>query len=293
MPKDVAVCFPEKQSLGSLYVAERTFPHLRKWVGEARGKVVVQLEEGRMLGVALGSLGWEGLANTGDSDLSLLMSLDVSTCHFSERSFASATNLAHLAEMRLDYLKIGDSEVRLLRRFSNLKTLWLTGTEITDGGVREFKELPQIENIVLKSTAVSDQGIANMGEIASLRCLNLPAQITDRGLEFLKNFPALTRLDLSFTRVTNEGMKQLSTLPELHELYLNDTTLGDDGLAYLQHLKSLTSLFLSGTRVSDSGLNHFDSCSQLEHLELRDTRATEIGVARLRSKLPNCAIFGP
>lgn len=293
MPKDIAISFPEKQSLGSLYVAERIFPHLRKWVGEARGKVVIKVEDDRMLGVALGSLGWEGLANTGDSDLSLLESLDVSTCHFSERSFASATNLTNLAEMRLDYLKIGDAEIRLLRRFDRLKTMWLTGTEITDGGVRELKEFPRIENIVLKSTAITDQGIANMGEILSLNCLNLPAQISDRGLEFLGNFPALTRLDLSFTKITNEGLKRLAALPALHELYLNDTTLGDDGMLSVPSLKSLSSLFLSGTRVSDAGLNHLESCTQLEHLELRDTRATEIGVARLRSRLPNCAIFGP
>ena len=58
MPKDISVSFPEKQSLGSLYTAEQAFPHLRKWIGEARGKVVVQVSEERMLGVALGSLGW-------------------------------------------------------------------------------------------------------------------------------------------------------------------------------------------------------------------------------------------
>lgn len=293
MTKEVTVCFPEKQSLGSLYTADQAFPHQRKWVGEARGKVMVKCEEDRMLGVALGSLGWEGLAKTEAGELAMLESLDVSTCNFSERSLSSPTDLISLLEIRLDYLKIGDAELRLLRRFTALRTIWLTGTGITDGGLREFKDFPMLCNLVLKSTGVTDQGLANMGAISSLEGLNLPAQITDHGLAYLKFFPAMKRLDLSFTKITSEGLKRLIDVPLLTELYVNDTVLGDDGLQHLQELKSLKSLFLSGTRVSDVGLVHLELCTSLEHLELRDTRATEIGVARLRSRLPNCAIFGP
>lgn len=293
MPNDISVSFPEKQSLGSLYTAETNFPHQRKWIGEARGQVTVRIPDDRMLGVALGSLGWEGLAGTSKTELAAVESLDVSTCQFSERSFASGASLDNLLEIRLDYLKIGDGEVRLLRRFDALRTIWLTGTEITDGGLREFKDFPHIANLVLKSTGVTDQGIANMGLIQSLQGLNLPAQITDQGLEHLKLFPALKRLDLSFTKITNDGLSRLANLPALTELYLNDTTIGDEGLLHLQKIPSLRSVFLSGTRVSDAGLNSLEPCTNLEHLELRDTRATEIGIARLRSRLPNCAVFGP
>ena len=124
MQKEISLSFPEKQSLGSLYTAEQLFPHVRKWVGEARGNVALKYATDRMLGVALSALGWEGLAKTDANQLNLLESLDVSTCQFSQRSFESAQDLKSLLEIRLDYLKVGDADIRLLRRFTSLKTLW-------------------------------------------------------------------------------------------------------------------------------------------------------------------------
>jgi hypothetical protein len=240
-----------------------------------------------MLGVALGSLGWEGVAKTGSAELVFIESLDVSTCHFTERSIGSQSDLSKLAEIRLDYLKIGDAELRLLTRFPLLQTIWLTGTDITDGGLRELQSLAHVSNVVLKSTRVTDQGLANMGTLPSLVGLNLPAAITDAGVLHLKSFPNLRRLDLSYSKITDEGLKALHAVPSLTDLYLNDTAITDDGLKTLAGLTSLQTLFLSGTKVSDVGLNHLDNTANLVHLELRDTKCTEIGVARVRNKLPN------
>ncbi len=39
MNSKLTVTFPEKRYLGSLYTAEEQFPHPRKWIGEARGKM--------------------------------------------------------------------------------------------------------------------------------------------------------------------------------------------------------------------------------------------------------------
>src|ERR1700722_18021818 len=223
MSTEVSLCFPEKQPLGSLYTADQSFPHQRKWIGEARGTVALVIPEGKMLGVALGSLGWEGVAKTEANDLAYLQSLDVSTCHFNDRSLGGQTDLSTLAEIRLDYLKIGDAEVRLLKRFPNLQTIWLTGTDVTDGGLRELQAFDRITNVVLKSTRVTDQGLANMGELRSLCGLNLPAKITDKGMQYLKFFPNLKRLDASYTKISSDGLKPLNMVTGLIELYLNDT----------------------------------------------------------------------
>src|ERR1700729_583404 len=195
MNTEIAVKFPEKHSLGSLYTAERQFPHQRKWVGEARGQLYLSCPADRMLGVALSSGGWEAVAQTNQSELAALKSIDFSTSQFSQRAINSADYLAELLEIRLDFLKISDSEIRLLKNFPLLKTVWLTGTSITDDGMREFQELPSICNLVLKNTTVGDQGLANLGSIPTLAILNLPAQVTDAGLAHLKKCQALTRLD--------------------------------------------------------------------------------------------------
>lgn len=293
MTKEITVCFPEKQSLGSLYTAECQFPHQRKWIGEARGALSLNCPDDRMLGVALGSAGWEALAQTKANELSCLKSIDFSTSQFNERTFHPSVDLGELVEVRLDFLKIGDHELRLLRGLRSLRTVWLTGTSITDGGMREFQQFPVIANLVLKNTAITDQGLANMGDIPTLQILNLPAQITDSGLGYLKCCQSLRRLDLSFTKVTDEGLARLRDLPALSELYLNDTGITDGALQHLVPLKNLRLLFLSGTKISDAGLSALEQMTFLEHIELRDTQATEIGIARLRGRLPECAIFGP
>ncbi|HEY9784442.1 MAG TPA: hypothetical protein V6D17_03500, partial [Candidatus Obscuribacterales bacterium] len=58
-------------------------------------------------------------------------------------------------------------------------------------------------------------------------------------------------------------------------------------------IASLKIIFLSGTKVTDNGLAQLANLPTLEHLELRDTAVSEVGTARIRTKFPNCAVFGP
>jgi Leucine-rich repeat (LRR) protein len=292
MNDQITVCFPQKRSLGSLYTAEEQFPHQRKWVGEARGKVAISCPAGRMLGVALGGFGWEALAEADTAELARLRSIDLSTAQFNDKTLRSTTGaLSELAEMRLDFLKFGDSELVSLRDFPLLKTLWLTGTQVSDGGMPHLGELRALINLVLKNTKVTDGGMESLAKL-SLHSLTLPAQLSDAGVRALSALSTLKRLDLSFTAITNECLQFIAQMPAIEELYLNDTAITDQGLAHLADIKTLKTLFLSGTKVSDASLTQFEQMTSLEHLELRDTGVTEIAIARLRTKLPNCAIFG-
>jgi hypothetical protein len=292
MSSQLTVHFPEKRSLGSLYTAEEQFPHQRKWVGEARGKAVIDCAPGRMLGVALGGSGWEALQEADKSELSHLRSIDLSTAQFNDKTLRSATTaLSGISEIRLDFLRFGDGDLSALKEFRSLRTLWLTGTQVSDSGMESLIKLPALANLVLKNTKVTDSGMSDVSKL-KLSILTLPAQISDSGVRALAAVRSLTRLDLSFTAITDESLKALAVLPALEELYVNDTAITDHALTYLSELKSLKSLFLSGTKVSDASVSSLEKISTLEHLELRDTGVTEIAIARLRTKLPNCAIFG-
>jgi Leucine-rich repeat (LRR) protein len=293
MEKHITVCFPEKSSLGSLYTADRDFPHPRKWIGEAKGKRALVYPEAKMLGVALGAVGWEGLAAANSDELNCLESIDFSTTQFSEKTLRSSTGLLGLMEIRLDFLRFGDKDIDILSIFPTLQTLWLTGTEVSDKGMDNLAKLPALVNLVLKSTTVSDAGLTNLAPLKTLESLTLPAHTGDEGLKNLKELKSLKRLDLSFTKVTDEGLGNLAALPHLQELYLSDTKVTDKGIHHLTKVPSLRVIFLSGTKVSDQALPHMEKLPALEHLELRDTGVTEIGQARLKSRIPECAIFGP
>jgi hypothetical protein len=175
--------------------------------------------------------------------------------------------------------------------FPDLRTVWLTGTQVSDRGIGALCGLPVLLNLVLKNTNITD---AALEKIRSLRLssITLPSQISDSALPALSSIASLKRLDLSSTSVSDQGLAALASLPMLEELYLSDTGVGDAGVVHLAKVKSLKTLFMSGTKVSDAALPLFEAMTWLQHLELRDTGVTEIAVARLRLKLPGCAIFG-
>lgn len=65
--------------------------------------------------------------------------------------------------------------------------------------------------------------------------MNLCAtQVTDSGLEHLKNLIELQSLDISYTDVTDVGAENLMGLNQLNELNLYHTQVTDEGVAKLQ-----------------------------------------------------------
>ena len=289
--------FPAKQSLGSLYLAERSFPHQRQWIGDAKGPVTLNLPENKSLGIALGQLGAGGLSTLSADEATLFTSLDFSASYFNDKTVQSAPGLSvslpNLTELRLDFLKVGVREMESLRYFSGLKTLWLTGTDLTDDGLEPLGSLAGLVHLILKKTRITDSGIAALKNLAALQTLNVPSQISDEGLKYFAEFKNLSRLDISYTAISDAGVKYLVPMQALSEVYLNDTGLTDGVFEHLIKMPSLRTVFLSGTKVTDTGIVLMESNQNLEHLELRDTSATEVGIARLRSKLPSCSIFGP
>jgi Leucine-rich repeat (LRR) protein len=295
--KQAKINFPAKQSLGSLYLAERAFPHQRQWIGDAKGPMSLSIPENKNLGIALGQLGSGGLTSLSPEETHLFSSLDFSASYFNDKTVQSAAGLGvsmpNLNELRLDFLKVGASEMESLRYFSGLKTLWLTGTDLTDEGLDPLGSLGGLVHLILKKTRITDSGINKLKNLSALETLNLPSQITDDGLKYFADFKNLTRLDISDTAISDYGVKYLVPMESLTEIYLNDTKLTDGVFEHLVQMPTLRTIFLSGTKVTDNGIVHMEKNQKLEHLELRDTSATELGIARLRSKLPACAIFGP
>lgn len=289
----MTIKFPPRASLGSLYTSEISFPHMRLWVGEAQGERELTVPEGRMLGIALRNLDATTISDSVKDGLQHLQSVDLSTSYFSESTLKWLNFIEDLRELRLDFLKLRAAELIGLAPLSSLSTIWLTGAELGDSELGALATVPAVENLILKSTRITDAGLAHVHAMKKLTRLHLPSQITDQGIEHLTACKSLSKLDLSQTKITDKAIGLLERIENLEELYLNDTTLGDQALSAIAQLKKLKVLFLCGTKLTDSGLTFLEQLEKLEHLELRDTKVSEMGVQRVRSRLSNCAIFGP
>jgi len=96
----------------------------------------------------------------------------------------------------------------------------------------------EITFVSLNGEDVTDEGLEHLKNLTALEGLYLSAaQITDAGLEHLKNLTALNRLDLSNTQITGAGLEHLNNLSTLEGLYLRGAQITDAGL---EHLKNLT-----------------------------------------------------
>ncbi len=285
--------FPDRISLGGLYLAAKSFPHQRKWVGEAIGEVTPNLQDDKMLGLQVSGHTTEVMLTESQSILRNLKSFDLSTVRFSESILKEIAQLDQTVELRLDFVPFEDNHVTKLSPLKNLATIWFLHTAITNKSLRHLGTMSALQHLVLKKTDITDGGLVHLRDLQNLTTLLLPSEITDNGLEELANLDNLLHLDISNTKVTDKGLEFVSTMKNLQTLCLNDTAIGDKGLNHLGNLSNLRTLYLSGTKITDKGIVNLEKLSQLDYLEIRDNNVTEASLQKLRAAAPNCTVFGP
>jgi hypothetical protein len=91
-------------------------------------------------------------------------------------------------------------------------------------------------------------------------------------------------------QLTDAGLEHLKDMKSLEFLSLRNANCTDAGLENLKGLSNLQFLDLVNTDVTDAGLEHLKGLSQLNRLDLWDTKVTKEGVRKLRKALPNCFI---
>ena len=111
--------------------------------------------------------------------------------------------------------------------------------------------------------------------------------VTDIDLRKLLQFPHLTQLDLSLTRITDQGMQEIRSLPGIVDLNLYFAEyVTDEGLAAIKGWKRLKRLNVHGTKISDTTLEHIAGITTLEQLNIGSAMITDVGLERLTS-MPN------
>jgi len=206
-----------------------------------------------------------------------LRRLDLSQTPISDRSFAHLSRLSKLETLELSATKISSESLRLVDSYPRLRELNLSGTSVDDAGLALLNRCQRLEELTLGVTYDTTGGRPprNRGTIQA-------APITDAGLATLR-IPSLKMLNLRGTQITDAGLEHLKQLPQLQELNLVRTGITDDGLRHLGRLKQLTTLHL----VEEIPVMMYLA---EDGPPLTATRVTADGVKQLHAALPRLRI---
>src|SRR5207249_1913533 len=137
---------------------------------------------------------------------------------------------------------------------------------------------PEVRLLHLLSQAQARAGKRPRGPSDVLSLDLSGTEVTEAGLEKLRDFNNLQTLTLSPGRVTDGVLRTLREVELLHAL---SRTLAREGRRPTDAAE-VVSLDLSGTPVTDAGLKELKNLTKLEWLSLAGTRVTSAGLKELK-----------
>ena len=135
-----------------------------------------------------------------------------------------------------------------------------------------------------QATNLSLEGLTSLEALSLRGQWTVPATV----LESIRGHSPLRELDLGFTDVTDEGLEKLKDLAQLRRLVLTGTAISDAGCAHLGKLTKLEELELCDTSISNDGLKGLRELQGLKRLNLDNTSIDDRGLAQL-GHLPKLA----
>jgi hypothetical protein len=195
---------------------------------------------------------------------------------------------------RLDNKQVGDEVLEHLPALTALKYLLLHGTQASDERLQYVGRLKHLERLhIWDASNVSDAGIEQLKNLRRLKYLHVSnSQITDTAIKHLASLKQLEGLSLQGNRFSDKGLEHVRDLTNLNSLVidLGEIHVTDDGLVHLRGLKKLERLGLQQSLVTDHGLKHLSVLTNLKDLWLDGTSVTATGVEELKRSLPKLAI---
>lgn len=115
---------------------------------------------------------------------------------------------------------------------------------------------------------IGDEQIALVKPLANIiHELNLgKTEVTDKGLEHLKDLKSLVKLNLKETKITDAGLTNLAGLENLEYLNIYGTGVTDAGVQSLAGLKKLKKLYVWQTKVTEEGQAKFKAANTTAQL---------------------------
>ena len=156
-------------------------------------------------------------------------------------------------------------------------TVDLRGSWIYDSQLIELARLPRLEKLDLSHTRISDEGMLYLKTATAVTDLNLfyTEQITDQGINAIRDWKHLKRLNLRGTRISDGALELISHLTELETLDIANTQITDNGLDSLVTLVNLKELSLGRRAESDREVELLRLLPTLTYLDLSGPTGAE------------------
>ncbi len=178
------------------------------------------------------------------------------------------------------------------RQFANLLLPWsaLAAREpqpewiLRLGGTVETGRAGEIVAVKLRGTWVNDSELLELAALPSLERLDLShTRISDEGLLFLRPAKRIRELNLLYAeQITDQGMNAIKQWGELRTLNVRGTRIGDGTMAAVSGLPAVESLDVTGTAITENGLDSLISLVKLKRLEMGRNRLREDALVILR-----------
>lgn len=164
-----------------------------------------------------------------------LAKLDVSSTDISDKGlvqliamFPSVDNIS-LARTRIT----AKSMPVIARGWKSTYKLVLSGVKLGTNSLSPLKKLKALRHLDLDMADVGDVDLIACGKLVNLEELDLSGnpKVTDKGVSYLTNLKAMSRLDLMDTSITGDSAKYVAQMPKLKKLRVREAGLKKKDMA--------------------------------------------------------------
>jgi Leucine-rich repeat (LRR) protein len=174
----------------------------------------------------------------------------------------------------------------------NIVAVNLSGSWVNDTEMLDLAALPKLERLDLSHTRITDEGLLHLRPAKQIRELNLlyAEQITDLGLNAIKGWTSLKRLNVRGTRIADATLEIVSKLPQLESLDIANTGVTEAGLDSLVALTKLRHLALGRSRFNESAMPVLRLLTTLESLDISGPRGLVRGQRNDGGQIPEALV---
>ena len=204
-----------------------------------------------------------------------------------KRKFVVEVNMVYHEDEggRLDNKNMSDECLEAIGKFTQVKRIYLKGTQATNEKLKHLANLKQVEHFfVWDAAAVSDAGLKHLSRYRKLNNVHISnGKITSQGIAHLKHCTQLKKLSLQGNGFSNSILEVAARFRHLETLWvgMGDCTIDDEGMKHLPKLKSIKLLGIQGIMATDEGLKYLFKLPKLEKVYVHGNSISREAVKRV------------
>lgn len=235
-----------------------------------------------------------------------VVAVDLTLTWVTDDDLARLAEFPELRRITLSHTRISDlglAQLRPLKKVTHLICYYCD--YITDGGVAYLKRWENLESLTVRGTEVTSRVFEHLAGMKKLRALDVGfSRVNDDGFDALASLESLEELHIGGDKMSGLALPLLRLLPSLKHLDVNGSQRTDSGrwglmltdvnVESIGALTQLEVLNMGGALVSDAGMSALKPLVNLHTLDLSRMEITSKGVEAVAGmgKLRRLSLWG-